>query len=45
MTELDDGDLGHTTDFRSVYATLIESWLGLDAAKVLDATYPKLAFV
>ena len=45
MTDLDDGDLGHTTDFRSVYATLIESWLGLDAAKVLDATYPKLAFV
>ncbi len=45
MTELDDGDIAHTTDFRSVYGTLVESWLGVDAAKVLDASYPKLAFV
>jgi len=45
MTDLTDGDLAHTTDFRSVYATLIEDWLGIDASKVLDARYPKLAFV
>ena len=45
MTELEDGDLAHTTDFRAVYGTLVESWLGVEASKVLDAGYPKLAFV
>lgn len=28
------GNLLHTTDFRSVYATVLENWLCLDAAKV-----------
>jgi len=28
LTELDDGNLRYTTDFRRVYATLIEEWLG-----------------
>jgi uncharacterized protein (DUF1501 family) len=45
MTELKDGDLAHTTDFRSVYGTLIEKWLGADPTKVLDARYPTLAVV
>jgi uncharacterized protein (DUF1501 family) len=45
MTELVDGDLAHTTDFRSVYGTLVEDWLGIDASKVLDAKYPKLELV
>ncbi|MEO6710563.1 MAG: DUF1501 domain-containing protein [Planctomycetota bacterium] len=40
LTNLDDGDLIHTTDFRSVYATLIQSWFGVDAARVLGAKYP-----
>ena len=39
---LDDGDLIHTTDFRSVYATVIEKWFGTDHTKVLDARYPLL---
>lgn len=29
LTELDDGNLIHTTDFRRVYATMIDNWLGL----------------
>jgi len=37
---LDDGDLVHTTDFRSVYATVIEKWFATDHSKVLDARYP-----
>lgn len=45
MTELKDGDLVHTTDFRSVYGTLIERWLGFDSSKVLDARYPALPLV
>jgi uncharacterized protein (DUF1501 family) len=39
---LDDGDLVHTTDFRSVYGTVIEKWFATDQSKVLDARYPLL---
>jgi uncharacterized protein (DUF1501 family) len=28
LTDLDDGNLKMTTDFRRVYATAIEGWLG-----------------
>jgi uncharacterized protein (DUF1501 family) len=31
----DDDNLVITTDFRSVYATLLEDWLGVEAARVL----------
>lgn len=44
LTDLDDGDLRHTTDFRSVYGTVIEKWFGADQAKALDQRYPPLAF-
>lgn len=30
LTDLDDGNLKMTTDFRSVYATVIKEWLGYD---------------
>jgi uncharacterized protein (DUF1501 family) len=33
--DLDDGDLKHHTDFRRVYATLLESWLGCPAAAIV----------
>lgn len=42
LTELDEGDLVFTTDFRSVYSTVIEKWFGADASKVLGAKYPTL---
>ena len=36
LTRLDDDDnLIITTDFRSVYATLLEEWLGVEASRVL----------
>jgi uncharacterized protein (DUF1501 family) len=36
LTDLDDGNLRYTTDFRRVYTTLITQWMGLtDAAAVL----------
>ena len=35
LTDLDDGDLKYTTDFRDVYATLLERVLGTDPAQVL----------
>jgi uncharacterized protein (DUF1501 family) len=36
LTQLDNGDLAYTVDFRRVYATAVEEWLGLDARHVLD---------
>jgi len=37
---LDDGDLIHTTDFRSVYAGVIEGCFAVPHQKVLGAEYP-----
>jgi len=35
LTDLDDGNLKMTTDFRRVYATMIEGWLGCDEAPAI----------
>lgn len=45
LTDLDNGDLKYTTDFRSVYATLLNKWLGTDDANILGKSFPKLGFV
>jgi len=45
LTDLEDDELRHTTDFRSVYGTLISKWFGADATAVLGAEYPTLGFV
>jgi uncharacterized protein (DUF1501 family) len=37
-----DGNLENTTDFRQVYATLIDEWLGADSAKVLGQKFKTL---
>ena len=42
LTDLDDGDLKHHTDFRAVYATLLDEWLGWDAKAVLGQTFEAL---
>ena len=40
LTELVDGDnLAHTTDFRRVYATVMQDWLGVPAAAVLHEDF------
>jgi uncharacterized protein (DUF1501 family) len=36
LTDLDDGDLRHTTDFRDVYATLLADVLGAEPEKLLN---------
>ncbi|MBG0562239.1 DUF1501 domain-containing protein [Actinoplanes aureus] len=36
LTDLDDGDLKYTVDFRDVYATLLADVLGSDPQRVLD---------
>ena len=35
LTDLDDGDLKHHTDFRRVYATILDEWLNVDSKMVL----------
>jgi uncharacterized protein (DUF1501 family) len=36
LTDLDDGDLKYTVDFRDVYASLLAGVLGADPARILD---------
>ncbi len=38
----DDGNLRHTTDFRAVYATVLERWWELDSVRVLGARFSPL---
>jgi uncharacterized protein (DUF1501 family) len=45
LTDLDNGDLKFGTDFRAVYATVLERWLGRDAAPIVGEGLGRLAFV
>jgi uncharacterized protein (DUF1501 family) len=45
LTDLANGNLKFTTDFRSVYSTVMDGWLGAPAEKLLGARYPTLGFV
>ena len=45
LTDLCDGDLKFNTDFRSVYATALEKWLGAPSEQVLGRKYPLLPFI
>jgi uncharacterized protein (DUF1501 family) len=45
LARLQDGDLVHAVDFRGVYATLIEGWLGADSTPILGRPFPKLPFL
>jgi uncharacterized protein (DUF1501 family) len=42
LTDLDDGDLKSTMDFRDVYATLLNTVLGADPEQFLEGYRPKL---
>lgn len=45
LTDLDNGDLKYTTDFRRVYATLLDKWLNVDSTQVLNNRFEPLAFL
>ena len=45
LTDLDSGDLKFTTDFRAVYATVLDRWLGTNSEIVLGKRYEDLKFV
>jgi uncharacterized protein (DUF1501 family) len=42
LSDLDTGDLRFHTDFRRLYATLLDKWLGVDSKVVLNGTFPHL---
>jgi len=39
LTNLEDGNLRHHTDFRQVYAALLDSWLGVPSRQVLGQEF------
>ncbi len=41
----DGGDLLHTVDFRSVYATMLDRWIGLDPAPIVGGTFEQMDFL
>ena len=43
--DLLDGDLHFQVDFRSVYATIAEQWLGLDAQPIVGGNFEQLDFL
>lgn len=45
LTDLDDGDLKHTIDFRKVYATLLNKGIGFDHEQVLGRKFDLLNFI
>jgi len=45
LTDLHDGDIKFNTDFRSVYATALEQWLGAPSEQVLGRKYPLIPFI
>lgn len=45
LSKLDEGDLIHQIDFRSVYATVLNKWLNANDAQVLNKKFELLPFV
>ena len=45
MDALDNGDIKFTTDFRSVYATVIEKWFGRPSTSIVAGTFPTLPVI
>jgi uncharacterized protein (DUF1501 family) len=45
LTNLDDGDLKYQLDFRQVYATVLNNWLGADANQILKQSMNTLDFI
>ena len=40
-----NGDLIHSIDFRSIYATILEKWLEVDDISILNKSFQKLDFI
>ena len=40
-----NGDIIHTVDFRSIYASILDKWLEVDEVSILNKTFRKLDFI
>ena len=40
-----EGDLHFNNDFRSIYSTLLENWMELDAQPIINGNFEKFAFI
>lgn len=45
LDHLNDGDLKFQTDFRQVYATVLDRWMGVDSSAVLKHAYEKVPII
>ena len=45
LADLNEGDLKHKVDFKSVYATVLNKWLGADDKMILGSFYDQLNFI
>ncbi|BCU76763.1 DUF1501 domain-containing protein [Luteolibacter sp. LG18] len=45
LTDLTQGDLKFNTDFRGIYATVLEDWLKTPSAPILKGSFNKLGFI
>ena len=45
LSNLNEGDLKHTVDFKNVYATVLNNWLGVDDKTILGGSYERMKFV
>lgn len=45
LTDLDAGDLKYHTDFRRVYATVLDRWLGVSSRAILGGQFEPLDFL
>ena len=45
LNDLDEGDLKYTIDFKNVYATVLNKWLGANDASILGKSYNPLSFL
>jgi uncharacterized protein (DUF1501 family) len=45
LKDLQDGDLKHKVDFKSVYATVLNKWLGADDQQILSERFELLDFI
>lgn len=45
LSDLNEGDLKHTVDFKNVYATILNKWLNTDDQKILNGKYKHLDFI
>lgn len=45
LNDLDEGDLNYKIDFKNVYASVLNKWLGADDAAILGKKYDYLNFI